>query len=297
MSYERQDLLQRINLDGYPNPYAIYPERGRFAMRKNLLLFLLLALTFFPQVAWGKKNLEKEENVVIKMGSGGVYADMVEIIKEQMAEKAITVELVNFDSNSGPADACSVGDIDCFIFNHTPWLEQYNAKKGTSLKVLMPVYYGRAAMYSRKYKKIDELPDGATIAIPNDAVNMDNTMKFFQRIGLITLGKTDEKFYTIMDIIQNPKKIRFVETEITYTARSINSCDAVVCTALLAREAGMDAEVFLAEDEGKKDFPIGLTVKANDAGTNWAKAMLEVLKSDVFKEKFNKRYQGTLVLY
>lgn len=238
-----------------------------------------------------------EELKTIKMGSGGIYTNMVDIIAEFMEKDGYKIELVTFDSNSGPADACIVDDIDAFIYNHEPWIMQYDEDKGADLKMVQHLYYGRAGLYSTKYDSLDDLPDGAQIAIPNDSTNMDNTLLFFQEIGLITLGEKTESFYTILDIVDNPKNIEFVETEITYTARSAEDCDAVVCTAMNAQEAGMSADSFLAENESKKDYPIGLTIREEDEDSQWVADMIEVLKSDEYKEAFNEVYKGTLVLF
>lgn len=152
-------------------------------------------------------------------------------------------------------------------------------------------------MYSKNYKSIDELPDHAVIAIPNDSTNMENTLLFLQDEGLITLGEKTESFYTILDIAENPKNIEFLETEITYTARSAGDCDAFVCTAIQAKESGLNPEDFLAENLSKKDFPIGLTVQGKDADSQWVKDMLEVLESEDYKADFNEAYEGSLVLF
>ena len=233
----------------------------------------------------------------IHLGSGGTYADMIEVLAELVADKGYNVEVVLFDSNSGPADACSGGDIDGFIYNHAPWLEQYNKDNGTDFTEVSPLYYGRTALYSANHASLDELPDGSTIAIPNDSTNMENTLLFLQDLGLLELGEKTESFYTILDVVSNPKNIEFVETEISYTARSIEDCDAVVCTGQQIMEAGLDPNDFLAENESKKNYPIGLTVRAEDADSEWAAALDEALHSDEFRTRFDELYKGTLVLY
>ena len=262
-----------------------------------LVLALSLAACGATETTTPSSSAEPEEKTTIKMGSGGTYADMIEKLGELVADQGYTVELVLFDSNSGPADACSLGDIDAFIYNHEPWLMQYNEDNGTDFVVTSPLYYGRTALYSVKYDSLDALPDGATIAIPNDSTNMENTLLFLQDLGLLTLGEKTEAFYTILDVAENPKNIQFVETEISYTARSIEDCDAVVCTGQQIMDAGMDPNNFIAENESKKDYPIGLTVHETEADSAWVKALDEALHSEEYQTWFNETYQGTLVLY
>lgn len=268
----------------------------------TLVLALVLALGLVgcgaaETAASGGSSAGPEEKTTIRLGSGGTYADMIEKLGEMVADQGYDVELVLFDSNSGPADACSLGDIDGFIYNHEPWLEQYNKDNGTDFVVVSPLYYGRTALYSVKYDSLDALPDGATIAIANDSTNMENMLLFLQDLGLITLGEKTEAFYTTLDVVDNPKNIQFVETEISYTARSIQDCDAVICTGQQIMGAGMDPNDFIAENESKKDFPIGLTVHETDADSAWVKALDEALHTEEYRTWFNDTYKGTLVLY
>ena len=238
------------------------------------------------------------EKQVIHMGSSGIYTDMVELIGELMPEQ-YEVELVMVDSNSGCVEGAVYGDIDGFLYNHEPWLMQYNEANGTDFKVMDHVYYGRSALYSDKYDSVEDLPDGATIAISNDSVNMEDNLLFLQSLGLITLGEKtdDESFLTTLDIVDNPKNLEFVEVEISYAARSLEECDAAIVTSALVLQAGKDPEDFIAENVEKKNYPIGLTILAEDENEQWVSDMLEVLSGDEFKNGFNEIYKGALVLY
>ena len=158
-------------------------------------------------------------------------------------------------------------------------------------------FYYRMALYSKKHNSLAELPDGAVIAIPNDPANLQTTLLFFQRLGLLTLGEKIDKFYSILDIKENPKNIKLIETEISTTARSITDADAVVCPAVRVMAAGIDPKSFLAEDETTKNFPVGLTIDSKNAKVAWVKDTMEILQSDVIKTSFNDRYKGSLVLF
>lgn len=193
---------------------------------KKIIASVLATVMSLSFMACGTSKTEapknsSEEKKVITMGSSGVYTDMVDIIGKYMSEKGYEIKLVTFDSNSGAADACSANELDAFIFNHEPWIKQYNKDNGTTLKMMNHLYYGRTAMYSKKYSSVAELPDNAVIAIPNDSTNMEQTLLFLQEQGLIKLGEKTESFYTTLDITENPKNISFLEAEITYTAMRI----------------------------------------------------------------------------
>lgn len=280
-------------------------------LKKVLFAVLALLLCFAMFVGCGSENAEpagtestdtasqeSADKPVIHMGSSGLYTSMVELLADMMQD-SYDIELVMVDSNSGCVEGAVNGDIDGFMYNHEPWLMQYNESNGTDFKVMNHLYYGRSALYSDKYDSIEDLPDGATIAISNDSVNMENNLLFLQDLGLITLGeKTDaESFLTTLDVIDNPKNIQFVEVEITYAVRSLEDCDAAIASSTTVLESGRDPGKFLAENLDKVNYPIGLTILAEDENAQWVADMLEVMDSAEFRTRFDEIYQGSLVLF
>jgi D-methionine transport system substrate-binding protein len=158
-------------------------------------------------------------------------------------------------------------------------------------------YYSRTAVYSVKHKTIDAIPQNALIAVPGDPSNMDRSLLTLRDMGLLTLGEKTGNFYTILDIKDNPKNIKIIETEITQTIRSINDVDAVITGANRVKLAGLDPNAFLYDDPTNKNYPIGLVVNAKDMDAQWVKDAMKVTQSEEFKSKFNKHFNGTYVLY
>ena len=115
-------------------------------------------------------------------------------------------------------------------------------------------------------------------------------------MGLITLGEKTDNFYSLLDIVDNPKNIKIIETEISTTVRSITDVDAVIASALRAKLAGIDPNVFLYEDPLAKDFPLGLVVDAKDVNEEWVLEAIKYTKTEDFKEKFNNHYDGSYIL-
>jgi D-methionine transport system substrate-binding protein len=159
------------------------------------------------------------------------------------------------------------------------------------------LFYYRTALYSSKYKSIDQFPKGVQIAIPNDPTNVEKSLEMLQKLGLLTLGEKKDKFYTILDIKDNPKEIKLIETEISTTARSITDAGAVICPSIRIKAAGIDPNSFLAEDMTTLDFPVGLTIDSKNSQEAWVKDTMEILKSDAMKAKFDELFGGALVLY
>lgn len=236
------------------------------------------------------------EPIKLKIGSSGSHGQMVDILADMVKDKGIEIETVLFDSNAGPADACCMDDIDAFMLNHIPWLEQYDKDNGADIAVMSPLYYVRTALYSEKYNSIEEIPDGGSIAFANDSTNMEAALLFLQDLELIKLGEKTESFYTPLDIVENPKNLEFVTTEISFLARNLEECDAVICNAQAVRSAEKDHTKYIQENLAKKNFPAGLSLREKNADTEWAKILDETLHSSEYKERFDEIFQGTLVI-
>ena len=278
----------------------------KFLISKVLCVFLIVVMSFSiigctrqvntPTDNPSQSSTEKKES--IKLGTLSTIAPFTTILKDALVEKGYDAEIVMFDANNMPATATKDGSIDGFIHNHLPWIETFNKENKSELKMIEPyLFYYRTALYSSKHKTIEELPNGAIIAVPGDPSNIEKSLQMLEELGVLTLGAKTDKFYTILDIKENPKSIKLLETEITTTARSINDADAVICPATRIKAAGIDPNSFIAEDMSTVNFPVGLTVAPDSADKQWVKDAMEILKTPEMKTKFEEIFNGTLVLY
>jgi D-methionine transport system substrate-binding protein len=263
-----------------------------------LSIAFILVLSLAGCAADAKAAGTQAEEKVIRLGTLSTIEPLVTALKDELVAKGYKAEVVMFDANNMPAIATKDGDIDGYIHNHLPWIQTFNKENNSKLEMVKPyLFYYRTAMYSSKHKSIEEFPDGAQIAIPNDPTNVENSLMMLQDLGLLKLGEKTENFYTVLDIKENPKNIKILETEITTTARSINDADAVICPATRIKAAGIDPNSFLAEDPTTVNFPVGLTVDADSLDEQWVKDAMEILATDKMKAKFEEIFAGTLVLY
>lgn len=234
----------------------------------------------------------------IKIACMSTFEPMIGWLQEGLAPLGYDVKAVMFDANQLPATALKDGDVDGVIHNHLPWIKTFNQLNGSDLQMPQPyLTYARTAVYSVKHKTIDAIPQNARIAVPGDPSNMDKSLLILKAMGLITLGEKSGKFYTLLDIKDNPKNIKIIETEISQTIRSINDVDAAITPAYRAWKAGVDPKSFLYEDPDSANYQTGLVVNAKDVNAKWVQEALKVTQSAEFKEKFNAFYQGTYILY
>ena len=263
-----------------------------------LICFTLIMVMGFSLAGCSKQSTTQKENKTIKIGATAVFEPLVRTLKEGLAVKGYNTEVVLFDANNMPAIATRDGDINGFIQNHRPWLETFNKENNANLTIMEPyLFYSRSALYSTKHKSLADFPNGAKIAVPNDPTNLQESLLFLQKLELLTLKPKTDKFYTVLDIAENPKNIKIIETELTTTARNINDADAVICPASRIKAAGIDPNSFLAEDMTKANFPLGLTIDAKSVNEPWVKDAMEILASDAIEAVFTKEYSGTLVPY
>jgi D-methionine transport system substrate-binding protein len=223
---------------------------------------------------------------------------MLQWIKEGLAPGGYKVEIVMFDANQLPATALKDRSIDGVIANHRPWILTFNKENKADLEMVQPYhYYSFFAIYSAKYKKLDELPMNAQIAVPGDPTNLSRSLIILKDAGLITLKEKTGPFYTVLDIKDNPKKIKIVETEITQTVRSMQDVDALIATAYFVSEAGRNADAYLFEDPHNKDYALGLIVRKEDLSSPWAQEAIKVLRTEQNRKRFNDQYKGKFRLF
>ncbi|MFJ1299407.1 MetQ/NlpA family ABC transporter substrate-binding protein [Pseudomonadota bacterium AL_CKDN230030165-1A_HGKHYDSX7] len=177
-----------------------------------------------------------------------VANEATEIAIAQAAKEGLQVKLVEFNDWVLPNIAVADGSIDANFFQHEPFLALFNQRRGTSLAPIAYGYSTTIGLFSKKLKKGDEIPQGATIAVPNDPVNTGRALLLLQRIGLIGLKPGVGHQARIDDITENPRKIKLVQIEGSQSARTFDDVTASVTYTTFAKHAGIDEKDGLAFD-------------------------------------------------
>lgn len=263
---------------------------------KKFMMFLAVAAILFTGCGESEKVVAK--NPTITLGSMIITAPIVEKIKEKLVASGFDAKTILFDANNAAATACKDGDLTAFVHNHKPWIDTFNKEKESNIVMVDPyLFYYRMAIYSSKFDSLEALPNAMKLVIPNDPSNIDDSLRFLSAINMITLGEKREKFYTILDIKENPKNIEFIQTDISTVARNIDDADAVMTSSIRMQQTGYDASKFLVENPRTKNFPVGISLKAEHLQEPWVKVANDYLQSQEFKTWFEKQYKGALALY
>ena len=238
----------------------------------------------------------KKEPVTLKIGCVAATEPCVQIMKGTGYE----VEVVVFDGNNLPAEALNAGDIDGLFCNSLKWMNTFNEENNADLAMAFPYYFSYAGLYSAKWDSPEAFPDGAKVIVSNGLSNIDGGLRILQNAGLITLAETpsENNFYSIIDIVENPKNIQITPAELTTAMSSINDVDGVVASAVIVKESGvMSPSEHMGLSTRDQMTPQGLIVSGKDENAEWVSVAKEQMEQQKWYDAFNERFDGTFILY
>ena len=227
------------------------------------------------------------------------HAEILEVAKEVLAEEGYTLDIVEFDDYIMPNDAVEEGELDANYFQHITYMNQFNADNGYHLVSVGSIHYEPFGIYAGKTASLEELADGAQIAIPNDATNGGRALLLLEQEGLITLKEGAGITATVNDIVDNPKNLEIVELEARLLPDSLKDVDLAVINGNYAIDAGLKIADALAiesaEGEAATAYANVLTVKEGNEESEGVQALLAALESDEVKAFIEETYDGAVV--
>ena len=235
---------------------------------------------------------DKKEIVYGK--SQGPYTELFEAAIVPILEKeGYTVKGVDFSDLQTADIGLNDGDVDVNVEQHTAYMENFNANYNADLVALSPIPTVPAGVYSAKYKSVDEIPDGAKVAVPNDASNTARCYLMLQKIGWIKLADdVDPSAVTQDDIVENPHNIEFTEMKSLTIPAAIQDFDYVAITGSVVYNAGIDPSTALATEDIQDHLVLQVVVKEENKDAEWAKAIVDAYHSDEFKQYMEENNDG-----
>ena len=219
------------------------------------------------------------DDKVIKVGVSPVpHEEIMEVAKPLLEAKGYTVEIVEFTDYVLPNTALESGEIDANYFQHIAYLNSFNADNGTHLTYTAEIHLEPMGAFSKKYKTVDEVEEGAVVAVPDDPSNEARALRVLAAAGLIEVN----------------------DGELITTARVLEDVDIAVINGNYALEAGLDVnnDAFYAEDknvESLKERRNVLAVKEGNENSQKIKDLTEALTSDEVREFIEEKYKGAVV--
>lgn len=244
---------------------------------------------------------ETGELQVITVAATAVpHAEILEAAKPLLAEQGYDLQVTVFDDYVQPNNVVESGEIDANYFQHIPYLESFNEEQGTHLVNAGGIHYEPFGIYAGTESDLSNVPDGATIAIPNDTTNEARALLLLQDNGLLTLNADAGITATILDIEENPYNIEFVELEAAQVAKVLSEVSFAVINGNYALDAGLNAQTDALATEtsdslAAQTYVNVIAVKEGNENNDAIKALVDVLKSDDIKQFIEETYEGAVV--
>ncbi len=225
------------------------------------------------------------------------HADILNYVKDNLAKKeGLDLEVKEFTDYVLPNTATQDGSVGANYFQHKPYLDDFNKKNGTDLVWVNDVHLEPLGLYSKSIKKLDELKDGATVAVPNDTTNEGRALKLLDANGIIKLKDDAALDATPADIAENPKNLKFKELEAAQLPRSLGDVDAAVINGNYAVEADLSPKKDAIALETAKGNPYanGLVVKKGQENDPRVKKLAKLLNSPEVKKYIEDKFDGAV---
>lgn len=189
------------------------------------------------------------ENEVVRIGVVGAGEPYWETYKEAAAEEGIEVDLVDFSEYSQPNPALSAGELDLNQFQHIIYLATYNVQSGDDLQPIGATAIYPLGLYSTQYDSVEDIPEGSTIAIPNDESNGARALLVLQSAGLIELEDGGSPFSTPAEVIEDESKVRVEAVAADFTASSLPDFAGAIVNNDFVTKSGLTEDELLAQDD------------------------------------------------
>ena len=266
----------------------------------SIVLALALVLSLGALTACGSK---KEDKVITVGASSTPHAEILEQVKETLADEGYELKIVVYDDYVLPNTALDDGEIDANYFQHTPYLNNFNAENGTDLVSVARIHYEPFGLYGNGVDSVADIPEGATIIVPADGSNETRALLLLQQEGIITLadGANATDGVTTLDIV-DAKGYNVVPVQAdTIPAQLANSDEGTlaVINGNYALQAGLNIADALATEDASGDaaqtYANIIAVKKGNENSDKIKALVAALETDAVKDYIANTYNGAVV--
>ncbi|MTV36671.1 MetQ/NlpA family ABC transporter substrate-binding protein [Duganella radicis] len=253
--------------------------------RRNLLLAAIAATVSINAYAKDPKEL-------VIGTSSGPYADQVKLgIKPILEKQGYKVKLVEFNDYIQPNFALAEGSLDANIFQHIIYLNKFSADHKLALSELIKIPTAPIAIYRKKHKTLNDVKEGATVALPNDPTNQARALVLLDQLGWIKLReKTDPIKASEKDVVANIKKIKLLPLEAAQLPRSLQDADYSFVNGNYALASGLKLKDALITEKISPAYANLVAVRTADKDKQFAKDIAAAYRSREFLEVTNKHF-------
>jgi D-methionine transport system substrate-binding protein len=257
-------------------------------MKKTFLAAILAGAFVLPATAQSPQ--------VLRIGvTPGPHAQIVEAAKAVAAKKGLELKVVEFSDYVVPNEALSSGELEANSFQHQPYLDNQKADRGYKIESVALTVNFPLGVYSQRHKSFDQVPNGGTVAIPNDPTNGGRALLLLQDKGVIKLKQNVGFKPTVADILENARRLKFIEVDAAQTPRSLQDVDAAAVNTNYATAAGLKPADAILREDPKGPYVNVIAVRSVDKDKPWVKALVESYRSPEVKAFIDEKFKGTVI--
>lgn len=265
-------------------------------MKKWIFPLLLIITIIINGCSNQTSNQPTKSSTTIKVGIRSSELRTWEFIKKKAAKDGLTIKLVNFSSAYDPDQALAEGDIDVNAFQHVAYLDSFNQKNGTNIVPIGTTIIAPLGLYSVKYKSINEIPQGAQIAVPNDPPNWGRALLLLQEAGLIKVTDDFDGNGGQDKIKENPKKLKIIPVEAANTPRVMQDTAGSIINNGVAVEAGLGLkDALVHESKTAKPYINIIAANKKDKNRPALKKLVSIYQSEDTANFIKKTYKGNYI--
>lgn len=260
---------------------------------KKLPLLLALIILLLPLASCSQQASQNKE---VNLGvSFYPMKDILELIKEDYEDQGYSLKIHEFSDYQTPNNLLKEKELDANMIQHDYFLQAFNEANDAELETILPIYHATFALYSQDYKSLDELPEGASITMPDDATNYSRALYLLGQAGLLTFKDNKSLDLNLEDIEDNPKNLQLDDkVPLTSLAQRYTETGLAIMYPTYAKSLELegDEERLYVEkqDEITKGYAISLVARPDNKGSQAIKDLIELISSDKVRDFLLENY-------
>lgn len=256
---------------------------------------LLLAGLALPMAAQAQDIGSAQRPLRIGV-TAGPHAQVMEKVREIAARDGLVLRIVEFQDYIQPNAALAAGDLDANSYQHQPFLDQQVRDRRLPLVALGKTLIFPMGIYSKKHRRVADIPQGGRVAIPNDPTNGGRALVLLANNGAFTLREGADFRATVADIAANPRRLRIVELEAAQLPRALDEVEAATINTNFAIPAGLNpVRDAIALESAESPYANLIAVRQQDANAPWARRLLAAYQNQEVKDFVAATFQGAVV--
>ena len=218
------------------------------------------------------------------------------MVRKTAAERGLQIKVIEFTDYVIPNQALAQKELEANSFQHEPYLLNQASKANWKIVKVGYTIASPMGFYSKQYKSFADLPSGSRVAIQNDPSNAARSLQLLHANKIITLKDGASVTAGLHDIVDNPKKYRFVELDAAQLPRSLPDVDAASVNNNYAVQAGLDpVKDAIVKETNDGPWVNIIAVREEDKDKPWVKELVAAYHSEPVKKFILERFKGAYV--